>query len=55
MICRGMDVARKLLIIAREVGLDMELDDIDVMPVIDPGFAAEAGIDELLAVLPELG
>ena len=43
----GMDVARKLLIIAREVGLDLELDDIEVIPVIEAGFAADAGISEL--------
>ena len=43
----GMDVARKLLIIAREVGLELNLEDIDVMPVIEPGFAADAEIAEL--------
>jgi aspartokinase/homoserine dehydrogenase 1 len=50
----GMDVARKLLIIAREVGLDMELDDIDVMPVIKPGFADDASIADLPGLLPQL-
>lgn len=50
----GMDVARKLLIIAREVGMDMELDDIEVEPVIDEGFAADATGEELPGRLKEL-
>jgi len=44
----GMDVARKLLIIAREVGLDLELDDIEIEPVIANGFAADAEISDLI-------
>ncbi|NIV21841.1 MAG: bifunctional aspartate kinase/homoserine dehydrogenase I, partial [Gammaproteobacteria bacterium] len=50
----GMDVARKLLIIARKVGLELELDDIDVQPVIGEGFAADAAVAELPARMADL-
>lgn len=50
----GMDVARKLLIIAREVGMDLELDDIDIEPVIENGFASDVDSSELIARLKAL-
>ena len=50
----GMDVARKLLIVAREVGLELELDDIQVEPVIGGDFAAGAGPDELISQMTTL-
>lgn len=50
----GMDVARKLLIIAREVGLELELDDIEVEPVIANGFAADAGSEDIIRHLKSL-
>jgi len=50
----GMDVARKLLIIAREVGMDMELSDIEVESVIPEGFAAGKKPHELSAELQGL-
>jgi aspartokinase/homoserine dehydrogenase 1 len=50
----GMDVARKLLIVAREVGLELELEDIEVEPVIANGFAADAANDELISRMKEL-
>ncbi len=50
----GMDVARKLLIIAREVGLELELGDIEVQPVIPEGFAAEIAIADLVGELKQL-
>ena len=50
----GMDVARKLLIVAREVGMKLELGDIEVEPVIASGFAADAGVGELISRMKEL-
>ena len=50
----GMDVARKLLIIAREVGMELELDDVEVEPVIANGFAGDADNSELIEHLKEL-
>jgi aspartokinase/homoserine dehydrogenase 1 len=50
----GMDVARKLLIVAREIGLELELEDIEVEPVIADGFASDAGIDELITRMKAL-
>lgn len=50
----GMDVARKLLIIAREVGLELELEDIEVEPVIEREFAADIERSELIERLQEL-
>jgi aspartokinase/homoserine dehydrogenase 1 len=50
----GMDVARKLLIIAREVGMELELEDIEVESVIPQGFAADEPVERLVSVLSQL-
>jgi aspartokinase/homoserine dehydrogenase 1 len=50
----GMDVARKLLIIARESGLHLELKDIEIDPVVPNDFASGKSVDEFMAQLPDL-
>jgi aspartokinase/homoserine dehydrogenase 1 len=50
----GMDVARKLLIIAREVGLELDLDDIKVEPVVPMDVVGHVDLSELVPTLETL-
>jgi aspartokinase/homoserine dehydrogenase 1 len=47
----GMDVARKLVILGREMGLALELDDVEVESLV-PAALRDCSIDEFLARLP---
>ncbi len=48
----GMDVARKLIILAREMGLRLELGDVKVESLV-PGALADCGVDAFLERLTE--
>lgn len=50
----GMDVARKALIIAREAGMDVELEDIKINRVFPEGFDDSGTVDEFMEKLPQL-
>lgn len=50
----GMDVARKLLIMAREAGLMLDLSEVEVDSVLPAGFAEGANVEDFMAQLPQL-
>lgn len=50
----GMDVARKGLIIAREAGYDIELEDITMYKVFPDSFDSTGTVDEFLKNLPQV-
>ncbi len=48
----GMDVARKVLVIAREAGMPLELSDVDLQAVVPDALAAITDGDEFMDKLP---
>jgi aspartokinase/homoserine dehydrogenase 1 len=51
---KGTDVARKALIIAREAGIPIELDDIKMNSIFPEGFSIEGTVDEFMKRLPKV-
>ncbi|MFM8850813.1 MAG: bifunctional aspartate kinase/homoserine dehydrogenase I, partial [Cytophagales bacterium] len=49
----GMDVARKALILSREIGYELELADVEVHNLVPESLQAETSIQKFLSSLPE--
>ncbi len=50
----GMDVARKLLILARTAGASLEIDDIEIVPLLDPARWGTLDLDAFWERLPSV-
>jgi aspartokinase/homoserine dehydrogenase 1 len=48
----GMDVARKVVILAREMGMDLELDDVDIESLVPDGLE-QGTVADFMAALPD--
>ena len=50
----GMDVARKVVILARECGLEVELSDVEVQSLVPQQLQQASTAEEFLAQLPQV-
>ena len=50
----GLDMSRKLVILARQIGLDVDIEDVEVEPLVPDSFGCDIGRDDIMENIKQM-